>query len=254
MNDQTNGQINGQKHSGVPSARYLGTISTLFASILILSNVASSAKIVDLGFSLGGFRFVFDGGTLLFPLSYVFGDIFSEVYGFKASRKVIWTGFACLALSSLFFMLLYVLPGDIEWEGYAGQAAYAAILGGMSSGGLALASLAGYLMGEFSNSIILIKIKSAMRGRFLFVRTIASTLAGEFLDSIVFVSIATAFGVFGQELFWSLVLTNYIFKCLIEVLMTPVTYLACFKLKKAEAAAQPVLAGAASSRTLLAKC
>ncbi|MDR1231607.1 MAG: queuosine precursor transporter [Spirochaetaceae bacterium] len=242
------------KSSGVPQTRFLGTISTLFASILILSNVASSAKIVDLGFSLGSLKFVFDGGTILFPLSYVFGDIFSEVYGFKASRKVIWTGFACLALSSLFFMLLYVLPGDAEWEGYAGQAAYAAILGGMSSGGLALASLAGYLVGEFSNSVTLIKIKSLMRGRLLFVRTITSTLIGEFLDSIVFVSIATAFGVFGKDLFWSLVLTNYIFKCLIEVLMTPVTYLACSKLKKAESATQSVPSGEVVSRTVSAKC
>jgi uncharacterized integral membrane protein (TIGR00697 family) len=199
-----------------------------------LSNVASSAKIVDLGFSLGGLKFVFDGGTILFPLSYVFGDIFSEVYGFRASRKVIWTGFACLAFSSLFFMFLSVLPGDAEWESYAGEAAYRAILGGMSSGGLAVASLAGYLAGEFSNSIILVKIKSLMRGRLLFVRTILSTLSGEFLDSIIFVSIATAAGVFGKDLFWSLVLTNYIFKCLIEVVMTPLTYLACFKLKKAE--------------------
>jgi uncharacterized integral membrane protein (TIGR00697 family) len=223
-----------QKNFGVPAGRYLGTISTLFAAVLILSNVASSAKIVDLGFSVGGFKFIFDGGTLLFPLSYVFGDIFSEVYGFKASRKVIWTGFACLALSSLFFMLLHVLPGDAEWEGYAGQAAYTAILGGMSSGGLALASLAGYLVGEFSNSITLVKMKALMQGRLLFVRTIASTLVGEFLDSIIFVTVATVFGVFGKDLFWSLVLTNYIFKCLIEVLMTPVTYLACFKLKKAE--------------------
>jgi uncharacterized integral membrane protein (TIGR00697 family) len=219
--------------------KYLGIISTLFATILILSNVASSAKIVDLGFSLGSLKFIFDGGTLLFPLSYVFGDIFSEVYGFKASRKVIWTGFACLVLSSLLFMLLSVLPGDAEWEGYAGQAAYAAILGGMSSGGLAVASLAGYLVGEFSNSLTLVKIKALMQGRFLFVRTIASTLVGEFLDSIVFVSIATAFGVFGRDLFWSLVMTNYIFKCLIEALMTPATYLACIKLKKAEAPADP---------------
>jgi uncharacterized integral membrane protein (TIGR00697 family) len=216
--------------------KYLGTISTLFASVLILSNVASSAKIVDLGFSLGSLKCVFDGGTLLFPLSYVFGDIFSEVYGFKTSRKVIWTGFACLALSSLLFMLLSVLPGDAEWESYAGEAAYTAILGGMSSGGLALASLAGYLAGEFSNSITLVKIKALMRGKFLFVRTIASTLVGEFLDSIVFVSIAILFGVFGKELFWSLVVTNYIVKCLIEVLMTPVTYLACFTLKKGEMA------------------
>lgn len=218
--------------------KYLGTISTLFASVLILSNVASSAKIVDLGFSLGGLKFAFDGGTLLFPLSYVFGDIFSEVYGFRASRKVIWTGFACLALSSLLFMLLAVLPGEAEWQTYAGDAAYTAILGGMSSGGLALASLAGYLVGEFSNSITLVKIKALMRGKLLFVRTIASTLVGEFLDSIVFVSIATAFGVFGKELFWSLVVTNYVFKCLIEALMTPITYLACIQLKKGETAAQ----------------
>ena len=198
--------------------------------------MASSAKIVDLGFSLGGFKFAFDGGTLLFPLSYVFGDIFSEVYGFKASRKVIWTGFTCLALSSLLFMLLAVLPGDAEWETYAGDAAYTAILGGMSSGGLALASLAGYLAGEFSNSITLVKIKTLTRGRLLFVRTILSTLVGEFLDSIIFVSIAVAFGIFGKELFWSLVVTNYVFKCLIEALMTPATYLACNKLKKGEAA------------------
>jgi uncharacterized integral membrane protein (TIGR00697 family) len=203
---------------------------------LILSNVASSAKIVDLGFSLGGLKFVFDGGTILFPLSYVFGDIFSEVYGFRASRKVIWTGFACLAFSSLFFMLLSALPGDAEWEGYTGQAAYTAVLGGMSSGGLVLASLAGYLAGEFANSVTLVKIKTLMRGRLLFVRTIMSTLVGEFLDSLIFVSIATATGVFGKELFWSLVLTNYILKCLIEVVMTPLTYLACYKLKKAEAA------------------
>jgi uncharacterized integral membrane protein (TIGR00697 family) len=220
--------------------KYLGTISTFFASILILSNVASSAKIVDFGFSLGGLKFVFDGGTLLFPLSYVFGDIFSEVYGFNASRKVIWTGFACLALSSLLFMLLAVLPGDAEWETYAGNAAYTAILGGMSSGGLALASLAGYLAGEFSNSVTLVKIKVLMRGKLLFVRTILSTLVGEFLDSIVFVLIATVFGIFGNELFWSLVVTNYMFKCLVEVLMTPATCLACIKLKKREGAPSTV--------------
>jgi uncharacterized integral membrane protein (TIGR00697 family) len=174
---------------------------------------------------------VFDGGTLLFPLSYVFGDIFSEVYGFKTSRKVIWTGFACLVLSSLVFMLLAALPGDAEWEASAGEDAYAAILGGMSSGGLALASFAGYLAGEFSNSITLVKIKALMKGKLLFVRTIASTLVGEFLDSLIFVSIAIAFGVFGKDLFWDLTLTNYLFKCLIEALMTPFTYLACNRLR-----------------------
>jgi uncharacterized integral membrane protein (TIGR00697 family) len=206
-----------------------------FVAVLITSNVASSAKIVDLGFSLFTVRLAFDGGTLLFPLSYVFGDILTEVYGFRASRRVIWTGFAALALASLIFLLLRSLPAEEAWEGYAGSAAYDAILGGMSTGGIALASLLGYWVGEFSNSAILSRMKILMRGKHLWVRTIGSTLVGEFLDSLVFVSVASLTGVFGWELFVSLVITNYLFKCTIEVLMTPLTYLAVGKLKKAEA-------------------
>ncbi|MDR2792324.1 MAG: queuosine precursor transporter [Treponema sp.] len=215
--------------------RCLDSVMTFFTAILIVSNVASSAKIVDLGFFVFNTRMAFDGGTLLFPLSYVFGDILTEVYGFRTSRKVIWTGFIALACSSLLFFLLRVLPADSEWEQYAGSAAFDAILGGMSTGGIALASLAGYLAGEFSNSIIMVLVKKAMNGRFLWIRTIGSTLVGELLDSLVFVLIASLTGVFGWELFWSLVLTNYFFKCAIEVAMTPVTYIAVFGLKKAEA-------------------
>lgn len=203
---------------------------------LVISNVASSAKIVDLGFSLFGLPLAFDGGTLLFPLSYVFGDILTEVYGFKASRRVIWTGFAALAVSSLVFMLLRALPGEAAWEGYAGSAAYDAILGGMSTGGIAAASLIAYFAGEFANSALLSRMKVVMKGRKLFVRTIGSTLVGELLDSAVFIFIACLAGVFGWELFASLVVTNYILKCLIEVLMTPFTYLAVRKLKQAEGA------------------
>jgi uncharacterized integral membrane protein (TIGR00697 family) len=205
-----------------------------FVSILIVSNIASSAKIVDLGVSLLGVRLAFDGGTLLFPLSYVFGDVLAEVYGFRASRRVIWTGFAALALSSSLFFILRILPADAEWEAYAGSAAFDAILSGMSSGGIALASLAGYLSGEFSNSITLVWLKKITNSRWLWVRTIGSTLIGEFLDSLVFVVVASLTGVFGWELFLSLVLTNYMFKCAVEVLMTPATYLAVFQLKKHE--------------------
>jgi uncharacterized integral membrane protein (TIGR00697 family) len=205
-----------------------------FVAILVTSNVASSAKIVNLGFSLFGVPLAFDGGTLLFPLSYVFGDVLTEVYGFRASRRVIWAGFAALALASLLFFLLNLLPADAEWESYAGTAAYDAILGGMSTGGIAIASLLGYLAGEFSNSITLSKMKVAMKGRLLFVRTIGSTLIGELLDSVVFVFVGSVTGVFGWGLFLSLVLTNYLFKCAIEILMTPATYFAVYKLKKAE--------------------
>ncbi|MDR0786157.1 MAG: queuosine precursor transporter [Treponema sp.] len=214
--------------------RYIDIITAFFVFVLIVSNVASSAKIIDLGVSILGVRLAFDGGTLLFPLSYVIGDVLTEVYGFRPSRRVIWTGFAMLALSSGLFLVLRILPADAEWESYAGQAAFDAILGGMSSGGIALASLAGYLIGEFSNSITLVWIKKATNSRFLWVRTIGSTLVGEFLDSLVFVLIASLTGVFGWELFKTLVLTNYLFKCVIEVLMTPATYLAVFQLKKRE--------------------
>jgi uncharacterized integral membrane protein (TIGR00697 family) len=215
--------------------RYIDLVMAFFVAVLVTSNVASSAKIVDLGFSLFGLRLAFDGGTLLFPLSYVFGDILTEVYGFRASRRVIWTGFAALALASLIFLLLRLLPAEEAWEGYAGSAAYDAILGGMSTGGIALASLLGYWVGEFSNSAILSRMKILMRGKHLWVRTIGSTLVGEFLDSLVFVSVASLTGVFGWELFASLVLTNYLFKCTVEILMTPVTYLSVRTLKKAEA-------------------
>jgi uncharacterized integral membrane protein (TIGR00697 family) len=217
-----------------PHFRYIDMVMAFFVTVLITSNVASSAKIVDLGVSLFGIRLAFDGGTLLFPLSYVFGDILTEVYGFRASRRVIWMGFAALALSSAVFFLLRALPADSEWERYAGSAAYDAILGGISTGGIAIASLLGYLAGEFSNSISLARIKVLMKGKLLWVRTIGSTLIGELLDSVVFVFVASAAGVFGWELFTSLVLTNYLFKCAVEVIMTPATYFAVAKLKKAE--------------------
>jgi len=216
------------------SYKYLDIITAFFAVILVTSNVASSAKIVSLGFSVFGVPLAFDGGTLLFPLAYVLGDILTEVYGFRAARRVIWTGFICLAFSALLFFVLQHLPADPEWESYAGSAAYRAILGGMSSGGIALASLAGYLVGEFSNSIIMSKMKLAFKGSFLWARTIGSSLVGELLDSLVFVTIASLAGIFGWELFFTLVLTNYVLKLSFEVILTPVTYISVGALKKAE--------------------
>lgn len=222
------------RNSGSQPFKYLDILMAFFVAILIVSNIASSAKIVDLGFSLFKIPMAFDGGTLLFPLSYVFADVLTEVYGFRASRRVIRTGFAALALSALVFFALRLLPAESSWEGYAGSAAYDAILGGMSGGGIVLASLLGYWAGELSNSALLSRIKVLMKGRLLWVRTIGSTLVGEFLDSLIFITVASLAGVFGWELFWSLVLTNYLLKCLIEALMTPVTYAVANRLKKGE--------------------
>jgi uncharacterized integral membrane protein (TIGR00697 family) len=214
--------------------RYLAPIMAVFVTVLIVSNIASSAKIVDLGFAVGGVPMAFDAGTILFPISYIFGDILTEVYGYKNSRRVIWTGFFCLALASATFWAVSHLPGEGTWQGYAGDAAYNAILGGMSSGGIVLASLAAYAMGEFSNSTILAKMKVLTQGRWLWTRTIGSTLVGELVDSATFIAIASLFGVFPWSLFTTLVFTNYLLKVAIESIMTPVTYLAVGYLKHAE--------------------
>jgi uncharacterized integral membrane protein (TIGR00697 family) len=166
---------------------------------------------------------------------YVLGDVLTEVYGFKTAKRVIWTGFAVMAFTALVFFLLGILPPESSWEAVTGgNTAYNAILGGMSYGGIVLASLTAYLAGELSNAIVLSKLKVKMKGRMLWVRTIGSTLVGEGLDTLIFVFIATLAGVFPRELFWTLVITNYILKCGIEVIMTPFTYWACRFLKQKE--------------------
>ncbi|MBA4380355.1 MAG: transporter, partial [Anaerolinea sp.] len=100
--------------------RYFDLIMAVFVTVLVVSNIASSAKIVDWGFSLFSVRMAFDAGTILFPASYIFGDILTEVYGYKRSRRVIWAGFACLALSSAVLWAVKVMPGEATWQGYAG--------------------------------------------------------------------------------------------------------------------------------------
>lgn len=216
------------------SYRYLDLVMALFVTVLIVSNIASSAKIVDWGIAILNLPLAFDAGTILFPVSYIFGDVLTEVYGFKRSRRVIWTGFACLALTAGVLWLVRVMPGEATWLEQTGQDAYDAILGGLTSGGIVLASLVAYLAGEFMNSIVLAKMKVATSGKWLWARTIASTLVGEGVDSLVFVGIACLTGVFPWSLFWTLAVTNYLFKTAIEVIMTPVTYWVVNRLKKLE--------------------
>lgn len=206
------------------SYRYLDLVMAGFVTVLIISNIASSAKIVDWGVSLFGLPLAFDAGTILFPISYIFGDILTEVYGYRRSRRVIWTGFVLLGTTAFIFWLVRIMPGEAIWQQDSGQAAYEKILGGMSSGGIVIASLAAYFAGEFSNSFILAKMKIMTKGRWLWSRTIGSTLVGEGIDSILFILIASLAGVFPWELFATLVISNYIFKVLIEVIMTPLTY------------------------------
>jgi uncharacterized integral membrane protein (TIGR00697 family) len=214
--------------------KYFDRIMALFVMVLVVSNIASSAKIIDLGFSVFNIPMAFDAGTLLFPISYIFGDILTEVYGYKRSRRVIWTGFAALAVSAFVFWVIQQLPGEATWQEYAGDTAYITILGGMSSGGIVLASLSAFWLGEFSNSFVLAKMKILTAGRWLWTRTIGSTLVGELVDSAVFIAIASAFGIFPWSLFVTLTFTNYLFKTATEALMTPLTYIIVNSLKRVE--------------------
>jgi len=201
--------------------KYLGSISVFFVSVLLISNVAS-AKIVDFGW------FTFDGGTLLFPLSYIFGDILTEVYGYKRSRQVIWLGFLSALVMSVVFIIVGKLPSAPGWNN---QAAYDAILG--LTPRIVGASLLAYFAGEFSNSYVLAKMKIWTRGKWLWTRTIGSTIVGELVDSGLFVFFAF-FGVLPNALLVTLIISNYLFKTGIEVLFTPITYKIVAFLKKNE--------------------
>ncbi|MDP2966536.1 MAG: queuosine precursor transporter [Pelolinea sp.] len=214
--------------------RFLDLVLALFVTVLITSNIASSAKIVDWGFSIFGVRMAFDAGTLLFPISYIFGDVLTEVYGFRNARRVIWTGFGALALCALTLGVVRALPGETNWLSYAGNSAFDSILGGMSSFGIVAASLAAYFLGSYSNSVIMAAMKVLSKGKWLWMRTIGSTIVGEGVDTIIFVLIATLAGVFPWEAFASLTVTNYLFKVSVEALFTPVTYQIVNFLKKEE--------------------
>jgi len=201
--------------------KYLGSISVFFVSVLLISNIAS-AKIVDLKW------FVFDGGTLLFPLSYIFGDVLTEVYGYKRTRRVIWLGFFMALMMSIVFMIVGKLPSAPSWNN---QNAYDLILG--LTPRIVLASLIAYSFGEFSNSFILAKMKIWTKGKMLWARTIGSTVVGELVDSFIFIMIAF-YGIFPNPLLATLIISNYLFKTGIEVLFTPVTYKVINFLKKKE--------------------
>ena len=201
--------------------RYLDLITALFVTVLIVSNIAST-KLIALG------SLPLDGGTILFPLSYIFGDILTEVYGYQRSRRVIWIGFLCLVLMASTFAIVDVIPPDPAFDA---QAAFSRILG--QTPRIVIASLLAYCAGEFVNSYILAKIKIRMSGQRLWVRTISSTLIGQLVDTAVFLPIAF-FGIFPNDVLLNLFIANYIFKVGTEVLFTPITYQIVNFLKRTE--------------------
>ena len=164
----------------------------------------------------------------MFPIAYIIGDILTEVYGYKKARRTIWLGFVSLLLMSVTLLIVQALPAADVWEN---QAAYETILGFVPR--IAFASLCGYLVGEFANSIVLAKLKVRTNGRWLWLRTIGSTILGSGLDTVVFSVIAFGGILSGAEL-WQLIATVYGIKLFVEIACTPVTYVVVGWLKRTE--------------------
>ena len=210
------------KHTeAIKTFKYLDIITGLFVAVLLISNISAN-KILTIG------PFSLDGGGLLFPLSYIFGDVLTEVYGYKRARRVIWIGFICAILMAVTLAIVTALPAASDWPF---QEDWKNVLGGTWR--IVLASVIAYLAGELSNSFTLAKMKLATKGRWLWSRTIGSTLVGEAIDTTVFMFIAF-WGVLPLDLFIAVGVSGYFFKCSVEVIFTPITYLVTNWLKKQE--------------------
>ena len=208
-------------NGSVKEYRFFTLVTAVFVAVLIISNIASS-KWVSIG------PFMFDGGTILFPVSYIFGDILTEVYGYRKSRQVIWIGFGCALLMSAVLAVVGSLPAAPGWEN---QDAYSRILG--TTPRIVAGSLVAYFAGEFTNSYILARMKVLTRGRWLFTRTIGSTVVGQGIDTLLFVCIAFA-GTLPAVTLFAGVISNYIIKVAFEIVATPVTYAVVGYLKRIE--------------------
>jgi uncharacterized integral membrane protein (TIGR00697 family) len=202
--------------------RYFDFIMAAFVSVLLCSNLIGVQKVVDIG------GVVFGAGILFFPLSYVFGDILTEVYGYARSRKVVWAGFGAMAFASVMSAVVLGLPPA---SSFTGQPALEQVFG--STPRIVGASLVAYWMGEFANSYTLARMKVRTQGRHLWMRTIGSTVVGEAVDSLVFYPLAFL-GLWETDLVVKVMCTNYALKVLWEVLLTPLTYRVVAALKRAE--------------------
>lgn len=220
----------GQVEASIPRAGYYAVVTTIFCALLLISNVAATKPL-----EIGGL--ILDGGAILFPLTYVLGDVLSEVYGFGRAKRTIWLGFALGALASLCFWAVDALPAP-DW-GRPNAEAFTLVLGFVPA--IVLASLCGYLAGQFLNSWVLVKMKERTGERSLWSRLVGSTVVGELADTAIFCLIATAIGPFIWAEFWNYFLVGYLFKCAVEIVMLPVTYRVIAFMKRHEPLYRPAV-------------
>lgn len=202
-------------------SRWFVIIAAIFITSLIVANIIA-VKLIDF------FGFVLPAAVIIFPISYIFGDVLTEVYGYRRARQVIWLGFFCNLLAVIAIGLGQLLPAAPFWTG---QAAYEQILGYTPR--LLLASFLAYLLGEFVNAYVLAKMKILTQGRWLWTRTIGSTLVGQGLDSLVFITLAFA-GTIPAAGLLSAIVTQWLVKSVYEALATPLTYAVVNFLKREE--------------------
>lgn len=201
--------------------KFYQLVSALFVTCLVISNI--------IAVKIGAFGSYFlPVAVILFPITYIIGDILTEVYGFAAARRAIWTGFFCNLVAVVAIYIAIKIPAA---PFYANQASFESVLG--FSARLLVASFVAYLLGQFANSVIMAKMKVMTSGKYLWTRTIGSTIVGEGLDSLIFIAIAF-WGVMPGAVLGTLILTQWGFKVLFEAVLTPVTYLVVGYLKKAE--------------------
>lgn len=204
--------------------KYLDIATVGFVLTLFLSNFVGNAKVAQIS------NFTFLAGVILFPVSYLLGDILTEVYGYAKSRRVIWLGFGALIISATLIQIMIVMPSPVSWEN---KAAFDSIFS--NSFRVVASSMFAFWIGEFTNSFTLAKMKILTKGKYLWTRTIGSTVVGEAVDTLVFYPLAFI-GVagFSSHLILSIMITNYILKVSWEVIATPFTYAVINFLKKKE--------------------
>jgi uncharacterized integral membrane protein (TIGR00697 family) len=219
----------GERVNSGRSYRYYEFVMAAFVTILVCSNLVGPAKIAQVDLPLIG-AFTFGAGVLFFPISYVFGDVLTEVYGYARARRVIWCGFGALVFASIMAAIVVALPPAPFWQH---QGAYEIAFG--STWRIVGASIIAYFCGEFVNSFILAKMKIATQGRWLWSRTIGSTVAGEAVDSALFYPLAFyGSGIIPDEKLPLVMLAQFVVKVGVEVAFTPFTYKLVAALKRAE--------------------
>ncbi len=216
----TNGSLRAMAEARAKRS-YFATVVAVFCALLLISNIGA-VKLIGIG------PLIFDGGAILFPMTYIIDDILAEVYGFKNSRRAIFTALVLQTVAALSFWLVTSLPAAPGWEN---EAAYDSVVGFVPR--IVLASLCAFTVGELLNAFVLVKIKERTREPKLWLRLIGSTVVGEFADTLVFCSVAFL-GVIAAGEFANYVLTGYLYKTAVEVVMLPVTYRVIAWLKRHE--------------------